>query len=87
MGVPWEGLIPYGIIVGTFCVAGIGLRAVRVYGNNGHQPRYSLDQWDRQMLSRDMRLTGVWREQTANAAAPLGFELNNPWQCEPRYNL
>lgn len=31
-------------------------------------------------MDRDMRLTGVFRAQSGNAEAPLGFELNNPWK-------
>jgi hypothetical protein len=31
-------------------------------------------------MDRDRRLTGMLRGQTDNAAAPLGFELNNPWR-------
>lgn len=27
-----------------------------------------------------MRLTGVFRAQTDNPEAPLGFEVNNPWK-------
>lgn len=47
---------------------------------DGTRPQLTNDANHSAVLSRDMRLTGVWREQTANAAAPLGFELNNPWQ-------
>jgi hypothetical protein len=31
-------------------------------------------------MDRDMRLTGVFRAQSDNPEAPLGFELNNPWK-------
>ena len=31
-------------------------------------------------MDRDMRLTGVFRAQTDNPEAPLGFEVNNPWK-------
>src|SRR2546423_14442758 len=38
-------------------------------------------------MDRDMRLTGVFRAQSDNPEAPLGFELNNPWKvCNPRKN-
>ena len=32
------------------------------------------------VMYRDRRLTGFLRGQTDNAAAPAGFELNNPWR-------
>jgi hypothetical protein len=32
------------------------------------------------VMDRDRRLTGFLRGQTDNAAAPAGFELNNPWR-------
>ena len=31
-------------------------------------------------MDRDMRLTGVFRAQSDNPEAPLGFEVNNPWK-------
>jgi hypothetical protein len=31
-------------------------------------------------MDRDMRLTGIFRAQTDNPEAPLGFEVNNPWK-------
>jgi hypothetical protein len=31
-------------------------------------------------MERDRRLTGFMRGQTDRAAAPPGFELNNPWR-------
>ena len=32
------------------------------------------------MIERDYRLTGIYREQTDNVAAPLGFDVNNGWK-------
>ena len=34
----------------------------------------------RTVMDRDRRLTGFLRGQTDIPAAPLGFELNNPWR-------
>ena len=45
-------------------------------------PRRGLDAWDRQMMDRDLRLTGVFREQTDKVEAPLGYELNSKWKME-----
>lgn len=36
------------------------------------------------VMDRDMRVTGVFRAQSDNPEAPLGFDVNNPWKvrCE-----
>ncbi|KIM96298.1 hypothetical protein OIDMADRAFT_20731 [Oidiodendron maius Zn] len=84
MGVPFEALIPFGIMLGMFGVTGAGLSKIRHMQNGGKRARHSLDQWDRQMMDRDRRLTGMLRGQADNAEAPPGFELNNPWRLEKR---
>ncbi|KAB8216532.1 hypothetical protein BDV33DRAFT_153619 [Aspergillus novoparasiticus] len=84
MGVPFEALIPYGIIVGMFGVTGVGLTAVKWLGNEGKKARWNRDLWDRQMMERDLRITGTLRGQSGNAEAPKGFELSNPWKLEKR---
>ncbi|KFH40956.1 hypothetical protein ACRE_083290 [Hapsidospora chrysogenum ATCC 11550] len=76
MPVPFEALLPYGIMIAMFGVTGTGLAFIRQYQNDGKNPRYSVDTWDK----RDRRLTGSLRGQVANATAPPGFELNNPWK-------
>lgn len=63
MGVPFEALIPYGIILGVsipttisrpftksdqmFTATGLGLATVKKYSNDGKRPRRALDAWDR----------------------------------------
>ncbi|KAE8133410.1 hypothetical protein BDV38DRAFT_186079 [Aspergillus pseudotamarii] len=84
MGVPFEALIPYGIIVGMFGVTGVGLTAVKWLGNEGKKARWNRDLWDRVMMERDLRITGTLRGQSSNAEAPKGFELSNPWKLEKR---
>ncbi|KAH6723952.1 hypothetical protein BKA61DRAFT_587415 [Leptodontidium sp. MPI-SDFR-AT-0119] len=84
MGVPFEALLPYGIMLAMFGVTGAGLSKIRHMQNGGKRGRHSVDQWDRQMMDRDRRLTGFLRGQTDNPAAPAGFELNNPWRLEKR---
>ncbi|KAI1104927.1 hypothetical protein F4804DRAFT_164576 [Jackrogersella minutella] len=85
MGVPFEALIPYGIILAMFGATGAGLSKLRHWNNGGKRERRSLDQWDRQMMNRDRRLTGFLRGQTDAPIAPAGFELNNPWRVEKRF--
>ncbi|KAI0429317.1 hypothetical protein F5Y09DRAFT_260900 [Xylaria sp. FL1042] len=84
MPVPFEALIPYGIVLAMFGVTGAGLSKLRHWQNGNKRPRRSLDQWDRQMMDRDRRLTGLLRGQSDAPLAPAGFELNNPWRLEKR---
>jgi hypothetical protein len=85
MGVPFEALLPYGVMIGMFAITGAGLSKVRHWQNEGKRQRYSIDAWDKQMMDRDRRLTGSLRGQTDRVEAPLGFEVNNPWRLEPRF--
>lgn len=84
MGVPFEALIPYGIIIGMFGVTGAGLSIAKYYANEHKRARWNMDAWDRQMMERDLRITGSLRGQSGNAEAPKGFEVNNPWKVERR---
>jgi hypothetical protein len=86
MPVPFEALLPYAIMIGMFGISGTGLAVIKNIQNEGKRPRYSVDQWDRQMMERDRRLTGTLRGQTDKPEAPLGFELNNPWKLETRFS-
>jgi hypothetical protein len=86
MPVPFEALLPYAIMTAMFGISGTGLAVIKTWQNEGKRPRYSVDQWDRQMMERDRRLTGTLRGQTDKPEAPLGFELNNPWKLETRFS-
>ncbi|KAK0124276.1 hypothetical protein ONS95_009249 [Cadophora gregata] len=48
MGVPFEALLPYGIMLAMFGVTGAGLSKIRHMQNGGKRGRHSVDQWDRQ---------------------------------------
>jgi len=85
MGVPFEALLPYGIMVGMFAISGGALSGLRYMQNGGKRGRHSIDAWDRQMMERDKRLTGFLRGQSDKVEAPPGFELNNPWKVEKRF--
>ncbi|KAJ7098664.1 small secreted protein [Mycena belliarum] len=66
MPVPWEALIPFGLVVTFFGVTGtltgISMRAQ----NQWKPPRYGLERWDEMMIARDYRLTGHNRGQTSD---------------------
>ncbi|KAB2579455.1 hypothetical protein BFW01_g6314 [Lasiodiplodia theobromae] len=80
MPVPFEALLPYGIMLAFFGLSGAGMAKLKSLQNGGNRTRHSLDAWDR----RDRRLTGYLRGQTDKPEAPEGFELNNPWKLERR---
>ncbi|KAJ5949267.1 hypothetical protein N7454_000851 [Penicillium verhagenii] len=84
MGVPFEALLPYGIVITMFGITGAGLYVTKRFTNEGKKPRWNSDLWDRQMMERDLRITGTMRGQSSNHIAPKGFELSNPWKIEKR---
>ncbi|QDS75035.1 hypothetical protein FKW77_006122 [Venturia effusa] len=89
MGVPFEALIPYGIMLGMFAVTGGALAKLDHMKNGGKRGRWGIDSWDRcdtstLVMERDRRLTGYLRGQSDKPIAPKGFELNNPWRVEKR---
>ncbi|KAJ6155158.1 hypothetical protein N7470_005724 [Penicillium chermesinum] len=57
MGVPFEALIPYGIVIGMFTVAATGISYTKHFTNEGKKPRWNNDLWDRQSkLGRSMNI-------------------------------
>ncbi|GAD94448.1 expressed protein [Paecilomyces variotii No. 5] len=89
MGVPFEALIPYGIVITMFGLTGAGLTVSKYLSNEHKKARWNRDAWDRtnaeqQMQERDYRITGSLRTQSGNAEAPKGFEVSNPWKLEKR---
>ncbi|KAI3321274.1 hypothetical protein HD806DRAFT_204173 [Xylariaceae sp. AK1471] len=56
MPVPFEALIPYGIILAMFGATGAGLSKFRHWQNGNKRPRRSLDQWDRQSTNLGRRI-------------------------------
>ncbi|THY39607.1 hypothetical protein D6C98_09947 [Aureobasidium pullulans] len=87
MGVPFEALLPYGICLAFFGITGAGLSKIRNIQNGGKRARHSIDQWDRQMMDRDRRLTGWLRGQVDRPIAPAGFEYSNGWRVRgPLYS-
>ncbi|KAH0073007.1 hypothetical protein KCU96_g15803, partial [Aureobasidium melanogenum] len=65
-----------------FGITGAGLSKIRNIQNGGKRARHSVDQWDRQMMDRDRRLTGWLRGQVDRPIAPAGFEYSNGWRVE-----
>ncbi|KAF9363869.1 hypothetical protein BGX34_003152 [Mortierella sp. NVP85] len=82
MPVPFEALIPLGLITGFFGASGILFHKLKTSMNEGQPPRYGIDRWDRVMMERDFRLTGTQRGQSHQAAAPAEFSTNSAWNLE-----
>ncbi|KAH9844342.1 small secreted protein [Rhodofomes roseus] len=82
MPVPWEALIPFGLVTAMFGAAGTLLGISKRAQNQGKPPRYHIDPWDETMMERDKRLTGHIRGQTSTPAAPEEFATNSEWYTE-----
>ncbi|KAL0256453.1 hypothetical protein SLS55_008848 [Diplodia seriata] len=47
MPVPFEALLPYGIILAFFGASGAGMAKLKALQNGGNRTRHSIDAWDR----------------------------------------
>nr|CAG8496124.1 6844_t:CDS:2 [Entrophospora candida] len=79
MPVPFEAIIPLGIIMGMFGVTGTLINLSRRYQHDWKPERFQLDRWDKLMMERDRRLTGSLYGQTSNPTAPPSFSTNSVW--------
>lgn len=79
MPVPWEALIPFGLVTGMFAAAGTLLNGSKRAQNQGKPVRYGLDAWDEMMMERDRRLTGHFRGQKSDPVPPKDFETSSSW--------
>ncbi|KAI8379473.1 uncharacterized protein BYT42DRAFT_568927 [Radiomyces spectabilis] len=82
MPVPFEALIPFGLMAGLITVSASGLSMVKYYANDRKPHRYGLDNWEKQMMERDRRMTGSLRGQLAEPTAPAAFATNSVWYLE-----
>ncbi|KIO31045.1 hypothetical protein M407DRAFT_241957 [Tulasnella calospora MUT 4182] len=79
MPVPWEALIPFGLVTAMFGVTGTAFNIARRVSNDGKPPRYGLDEWDEMMMERDQRITGSLRGQKSDPTPPENFATNSTW--------
>ncbi|KAJ7018365.1 small secreted protein [Mycena alexandri] len=70
MPVPWEALIPFGLLVTMYGVTGTLANVTFRAQNQWKPPRYGLERWDDMMMARDERLTGHLRGQTSDPVIP-----------------
>ncbi|CAO2655878.1 Nn.00g046810.m01.CDS01 [Neocucurbitaria sp. VM-36] len=97
---PLAALEGVNVMLQFFAFSAVSVGKLREMQNGGKRGRRGVDAWDRYnssamtsypythetaVMERDRRLTGFARGQTDKAAAPAGFELNNPWRCEQRF--
>ncbi|KAJ7102647.1 small secreted protein [Mycena crocata] len=66
MPVPWEALIPFGLLITMYGVTGTVMNLTVRAENQWKPPRYGLERWDEMMIARDARLTGHNRGQTSD---------------------
>ncbi|CAG8543298.1 5266_t:CDS:2 [Diversispora eburnea] len=69
MPVPFEALLPLGIVTAMFGVTGTLLHASKSHYHN----------WDTEMMERDRRLMGSPHRQTSEPIAPKEFSTNSVW--------
>ncbi|KAK6904672.1 hypothetical protein V866_004483 [Kwoniella sp. B9012] len=82
MPVPWEALIPFGLLTVMFGATGTLFNTAKRLTNDGKPPRYNLDSWETMMMERDRRLTGSLRGQSTDPIAPKEFATNSVWDTE-----
>ncbi|KDN38207.1 hypothetical protein K437DRAFT_259494 [Tilletiaria anomala UBC 951] len=82
MPVPWEAMLPMGLVVVMFGVTGSGFSLAKRMTNEGKPARHSLDDWEHMMMQRDQRLTGSLRGQAVNPVAPPNFATSSIWTTE-----
>ncbi|KAN0097195.1 NADH dehydrogenase 1 alpha subcomplex [Tylopilus felleus] len=88
MPLPWEALIPFGLLTTMFAAAGTLLNTSKRAQSQGKtrldlQPvRYNIDAWDEMMMDRDKRLTGHIRGQKSDPTSPEGFDTSSAWYTQ-----
>ncbi|GMK58735.1 hypothetical protein CspeluHIS016_0601770 [Cutaneotrichosporon spelunceum] len=82
MPVPWEAILPFGLVTVMFAATGNLLNVIRSGREDWKPIRYNLDRWDRIMMERDRRLTGSARGQRTDPIAPEDFATNSVWSTE-----
>ncbi|KAL7753888.1 hypothetical protein RI367_000820 [Sorochytrium milnesiophthora] len=78
MPVPFEALLPLGVISAMFMTAGTLIGAIQRTRSLGKDPRRGLDEWDRTMMMRNERMTGHKYGQSDDVKAPATFATQNP---------
>ncbi|ESK89714.1 small secreted protein [Moniliophthora roreri MCA 2997] len=79
MPVPWEALLPFGMVTFFFGVSGTLLNISTRAQNQGKPIRYNIDNWDEMMMRRDEQLTGHRRGQQDDPTPPPGYDTSSVW--------
>ncbi|KAI9574409.1 small secreted protein [Boletus coccyginus] len=82
MPVPWEALIPFGLLTTMFAAAGTLFNTSKRAQNQGKPVRYNIDSWEEMMMDRDRRLTGHPRGQKSDPTPPEGFDTSSTWYTQ-----
>ncbi|PVV01073.1 hypothetical protein BB560_004526 [Smittium megazygosporum] len=70
-----------------FTFTGYAFRFIQDRQNEGKPPRIFLDNWERSLMDRDLRLTGTKRGQSDQAFAPEGFKTNSFYRVYERLHI
>ncbi|KAJ1982505.1 hypothetical protein H4R34_001683 [Dimargaris verticillata] len=66
-------------------VTGWGVMVAQRAGEGGLPRRYDVRPWDKKMMERDLRLTGLKRGQSDNPIAPPEFATNSIWRVYKKF--
>jgi len=78
--IPYEALLPYGVMFSLLTIAGGGLSGIHFLRNGGKRDRWNLDRYETYLIERDYRLTGSYRGQSDAPVAPEYFKTNSIWK-------
>lgn len=78
--IPYEALLPYGVMMTLLTVCGGGLSALHFARNGYKRDRFNLDRYETYLIERDYRLTGSYRGQSDSPIAPDYFKTNSVWK-------
>lgn len=80
--IPFEALLPYGVMLGLLTVCGGGMSALHFIRGGGRRDLWNVDAFDRALQERDMRLVNKPRDQSDSPIAPEVFKYNSIWKLQ-----
>ena len=75
--IPVQSLLPLGIITGALVAGSLANEYIKKWANDGVQPRFSLDIYEKMLMERDRRLVGDFIKQSDSLDAPPEFTTNS----------
>ncbi|KAL1598998.1 hypothetical protein SLS60_008144 [Paraconiothyrium brasiliense] len=83
MGVPFEALLPYGIMLGMFAFSAVSVGKLKEMQNGGKKTRRGMDAWDRVSANLIFELWTMANAATAkyDTFTMISCHILNPTQC------